>query len=215
MVAGMDQLRHQLRNGIRLARLLSGALAVILAGCEPAPAATTTQHQAVAPKSEGGSPVGLDSALALFRATLHPVTSLGGGEPTIEALVAQFGRAVARRDTAALRGLAMNRSEFAFLYYPESPLARPPMQQEPGLAWFLHMEHSRKGATRLFNRLGVSHARIARHRCAPPRIMGRNRLWDDCTQTIALDGDTMPVRLFGGIIERDGRYKIFSFANDL
>lgn len=211
----MDAIRHQLRYRVRLARLLCGALAVTLAACDPAPAAEVRQDPEAGPKSEGGSPVGLDSALALFRATLEPVTSLGGGAPTIEALVARFGRAVARRDTAALRGLAMTRAEFAYLYYPESPFVRPPMRQEPGLVWFLHMENSRKGATRLFSRLGGSQVRIAQNECGPPRIMGRNRLWDDCAQTIALDGDTLRVRLFAGILERDGRYKIFSFANDL
>ena len=223
----MDAIRHQLRYRVRRARLLHGALAVTLArllygvmavtlvACDAAPAAEVRQDSNGVPMSEGGSPVGLDSALALFRATLEPVTSLGGGEPTIEALVAQFGRAVARRDTAALRGLAMNRAEFAWLYYPESPFVRPPMQQEPGLAWFLHMQNSTKGATRLFNRLGGSQVRIVRNQCAPPRIMGRNRLWDDCAQLALVDRDTIRVRLFAGILERDGRYKIFSFANDL
>ena len=223
----MDPVRRQLTHQVRLARLLPGALvgtlarllygamAVTIVACDAAPAAEVRQEPEVGPTSEGGSPVGLDSALALFRATLDPVTSLGGGEPTIEALVAQFGRAVARRDTAALRGLAMNRAEFAYLYYPESPLMRPPMRQEPGLAWFLHMQNSTKGATRLFNRLGGSQVRIVRNQCAPPRVAGRNRLWDDCVQTIALEDDTLTVRLFAGILERDGRYKIFSFANDL
>lgn len=91
-----------------------------------------------------------------------------------------------------------------------------PTKQEPGLAWFLQIEHSQKGATRLMNRYGGQPLRLVRNECRQPaRSEGRNVLWDDCLQTIVSGGDTVVMRLIGGVYERDGRFKIFSYTNDL
>ena len=57
--------------------------------------------------------------------------------------------------------------------------------------------------------------RILRNECRPPRVEGHNVLWDDCRQTLLVGGDTLISRLFGGVYERDGRFKIFSYSNDL
>lgn len=197
----------------RSARVVACALAVATAGCGPAAAASS--DTVTVSSGEGGASVSLDSALTLFRADLPPVASLSGGSTSIDALVARFATAVVRADTAALRALVMSRAEFAWLYYPTSTFVSPPTKQEPALAWFLHLQASTKGATRLFNRYGGSDLALVRNSCQPPRVMGHNRLWDDCTQTITVRDETAVIRLFGGILERDGQYKIFSFTNDL
>ena len=165
---------------------------------------------------EGGSPVSLDSALTLFRQGLPSVAELQNAEASVDAIVARLNRAVERSDTATLRDIVMSRSEFAYLYYPTSVFTRPPMKQEPGLVWFLHVQHSEKGVTRLVSRYGGKPLRWT-NSCAAPKVEGDNRLWFDCIQRIVEnDGrDTAVVRLFGGVYERNGRFKIFSYSNDL
>lgn len=66
------------------------------------------------------------------------------------------------------------------------------------------------------NRYGGQPLRLVRNECRQPaRSEGRNVLWDDCLQTIVSGGDTVVMRLIGGVYERDGRFKIFSYTNDL
>lgn len=210
----MDAVRPELTLRGTIAAVGALCLTAALAtGCTQAPDATS-RHTAAAPTSEGGSPVGIDSALKSFRSGLEPVAELQDGEPSIETLLDRFAKAVERRDTVELRRIVMTKREFAFLYYPTSPYTRRPTMQEPGLAWFLHLQHSEKGATRLLNR--GQPLRIVANRCdAAPREEGENRVWPDCIQRVTERGDTVPLRLFGGLLERRGRFKIFSYSNDL
>jgi hypothetical protein len=212
----MDQLRPQLSRVIRRrAGLLAGVALSLATAC-----GENAAHRAHATVStipgEGGSPFSLDSAITLFRRGLHPVTELQNGEASIDAIVARLLRAVEQSDTAALRDMVMSRAEFAYLYYPTSVHTRPPMKQEPGLAWFLHLQHSEKGVSRLVNRYGGAPLHLS-NTCAPPKAEGENRLYFDCVQRVVAAGgrDTTVIRLFGGIYERGGRFKIFSYSNDL
>lgn len=182
-------------------------------GDGPRASAAATSPPSIA---EGGAAVPLDSALTLFRRGLEPVTELGNTESSIEAIVNRLTRAIERSDTATLRDIVMSRREFAYLYYPTSVFTRPPMRQEPGLVWFLHVQHSEKGATRLMNRYGGRPLSLHNECASPPKVEGANRLWFDCVQRVVESGgDTTVVRLFGGVYERDGRFKIFSYSNDL
>lgn len=168
------------------------------------------------PVGEGGSPVSLDSALKLFRRGLEPIADLENAEPSLDRAVARLVESVKRSDTTALRAIVMSRREFAYLYYPTSPFTRAPTMQEPGLVWFLHVQNSQKGITRLLGRYGGKRVPLVRNDCAAPaRVEGSNVLWDDCVQRLIVGHDTVVIRLFGGIYERNGRFKIFSYSNDL
>jgi hypothetical protein len=216
MVGRLDLLRNQLRNPRRRGWPFPAALLALCAACSDTPGGETRRASSSVPVGEGGSPVSLDSALVLFRNGLPSLDTLENAEPSIDRLVARLARSVERSDTSAFRAIVMSRREFAWLYYPTSPFTRAPTKQEPGLAWFLHLEHSQKGVTRLMNRHGGKPLRILSNQCkAPARIESRNVLWDDCLQTILLGGDTTVTRLFGGVVEREGRFKIFSYSNDL
>ena len=209
----MDHVRTQLsgRTFQHGAALVACAVLVVLAGCDragvPAHAAQTT--------AEGGAPFSIDSALTLFRSGLPPLEELTDAETSIDATVARFAAMVERSDTAAMRSMVMSRREFAWLYYPTSAFTRKPMLQEPGLAWFLHLTNSQKGATRLLDRYGNKRLNLVANVCKDPRSEGENRLWYDCIQRIVEGTDTVSIRLFGGIVERRGRFKIFSYSNDL
>ena len=131
-------------------------------------------------------------------------------------LIAEFARTVATSDTARLRTLVMTRQEFAWLYYPTSRYTRAPTIQEPALAWFLHLQQSQKGATRLLNRFGGRPLRLLTNRCNDSAsVEAENRLWTDCMQQVISGGDTVRMRLIGGIYERGGTFKILTYANDL
>ena len=158
----------------------------------------------------------LDSALAAFRAPLAPVAALEGGERSRDAIVARFVRALERADTNDLRAMMMSRAEFAYLVYPGSAHTRRPSRQEAPLVWFLHLQDSGKGLSRALARRGGRPLGVVGYGCAPQPVReGRNLLWHDCRLRLASGGDTSEVRLFGAVLERDGRFKLHSFANDL
>jgi hypothetical protein len=161
------------------------------------------------------SSVALDEALRRFREGVAVVSRLSGGATSREALVRRFVRAVARRDTTSVREMVLSRAEFAYLYYPHSPFTRDPHKQMAGLVWFLTQANSSKGITRAFERLGGQALRYREHRCnARPKTQGPNLLWEDCLVRLTHGGAQAEIRLFGSIIERDGRVKFVSYAND-
>jgi hypothetical protein len=176
----------------------------------------------IADGSVGGAP-SLEQALADFRVGLPVVTELRDAEPDRERLVRRFARAVERADTAALRAMVVSRAEFAWLYYPTSPYTRRPTRQNAALAWELLLMDSQKGVTRLLDRYGGRPLHLVGHTCAPePQTQSDRtaavpvRFWYDCTLRLAPPGaDTTEIRLFGPIMERDGRFKLFSYSNDL
>jgi hypothetical protein len=194
-----------------------GLLAIALlsiAGC--------SSSEARSPNTEGPVTSGhVDSArtiedeLRLFRAALPPVTSLAGGAAHRDTLIVRFLAAVEHGDTASVRNMVLSRAEFAFLYYPVSPYSRPPMQQAPALTWFLLLQESQKGITRVFDRYSRRPLHYVSHACeASPRAEGSFRFWDRCAITYRDGGTTVIRRFFGSIVERDGHFKFMSYAND-
>ncbi len=73
-----------------------------------------------------------DVELARFRAGLEQPSGLVDAAPTRDALVERYVRALERSDTAALAALAINRAEFAYLYYPTNPEAQATVRPQPG-----------------------------------------------------------------------------------
>lgn len=157
-------------------------------------------------------------ALRRFRVGLPPApTSLRNAARSRDALVQHFAAAITRGDTAELRAIALDRAEFAYLIYPESPYVRPPYAQAPGVVWMMLQQGSASGLRRLLrDRTERGGWRLLAHRCdAGATIEGANRLWRNCRVQLArASGDTAWARLFGVIVERDGRFKFASYAND-
>jgi hypothetical protein len=194
------------------------ALAALTVGCDRAPASrvsdTLPARAAAAPVVDSIHPP--EEAMRRFREHLPVVSGLEDAERSRDSLVRRLVRAVEGRDTAALRRIVMTRAEFAHLYYPTSPHARPPAQQPPALVWFLNSQASEKGVSRALDRFGGRSLEVRGYTCASsPRVEGGNTIWDDCRLHVGAGGDTSSIRLFGGIIERDGRFKVLSYANDL
>ena len=189
--------------------MLLGLSMMLSAGCRDA-----------APRAEAAVPVDsirpADEALARFREGLPIADSLSGGAASRDSLVARFTDAVARRDTAAVQGMVLDRDEYAWIYFPSLQRMNPGVNLQPEVMWMLHTQESRKGITRVLRRLGGGQARFGGYACeAAPRVVGAGRYWDDCVvEVTAADGETAALKLFGSLIERGGRWKIVSYAND-
>jgi len=162
------------------------------------------------------SAIPIDEALRRFRRDLPNPKTLHGGFGTREKLVGQFVRALEVQDTAALRRMVLKADEFAWFYYPSSPLSRPPYELAPALMWFQLQGESEKDASRLFSERAGHALGYIGHTCATPRVDGKNRIHSSCElRRVTAVSDTVAERLFGLIIERDGSYKFVSYANKL
>jgi hypothetical protein len=162
------------------------------------------------------SAIPIDEALRRFRRDLPKAEALRGGSVSREKLVRGFVRALEVRDTAALRRMVLRADEFAWLYYPSSPLSRPPYELAPALMWFQLQGESEKGASRLLAERAGRPLQYVDHTCAPARIEGKNRIHSHCElRHLIPAGDTVAERLFGLIIELNGSYKFVSYANRL
>jgi hypothetical protein len=155
-------------------------------------------------------------ALALFRDGLPIADSLSGGATSRDTLIARFVDALARQDTAATRTMVLGRAEYGWIYFPSLQQMNPGINMQPEVMWMLQSRESDKGIVRVMRRLGGGQARFGAYTCEPaPRVEGANRYWHDCAvETIAPDGEKATLKLFGSLIERGGRWKIVSYAND-
>ena len=203
---------------LALAALVAAGAAGSRSGPAAADAATTAAGGATA-----GTVATLDSALsreealARFRAGLPPVDALDAGAATNrDALVRGFVRAVAVRDSVALRGMLLSRGEFAWLFYPTSAQGRPPYDLAPQLMWALLHDQTNAGLSETLRRMGDRPLALVGYACdEQPIVEGRNRIWGSCTLRVAAGRDTVAERLTGPIVERDGRYKFVSYTSDM
>jgi hypothetical protein len=158
----------------------------------------------------------IEEQLRRFRAGFtDTLRNFEGGATSREELVRKFVQGLEASDTAALVRLTISRAEFAWLVYPDSPLSAPLYRQAPDLVWLRHTAASAVGLTRLLERLGGSRLGVQSWNCADaPNTEGSNRIWQDCAVRFHRDGTGQrTMRLFSGIIERQRRFKILSYAN--
>jgi hypothetical protein len=192
---------------IRMRRLFAAAsILVVLAACSRGEARPAGTVDSVIP---------WDTALARFREGLAEPAGLHGGATSLDALVDSLAARLERADTAGLTALALTRAEFAYLYYPTVPEARPPYDLAPGLFWFTLEGNSSRGLMTLLGELGGRPLGAARVRCeGDARHFGENAVWPLClVQRVRASSDTVEERLFGPIVERDGIFKFVSYAN--
>jgi hypothetical protein len=156
-------------------------------------------------------------ALQRFQEGLREPKQLSGGAGSMDALIRRFLEGVKDRDTAELRRLLLDRAEFAYLYYPTTPQSLPPYDLSPTLMWFLLSERSGQGLTKALQSLGGKPFHYSGYECDPkPSREGANTVWGPCLVRLELTpSDTGSVRLFGLVIEREGRYKFVSYSNKL
>ena len=113
--------------------------------------------------------------------------------------------------------MSIGKAEFGFLYYPRTQYVRPPYLLAPDIVWQLMQARSESGMKRLVARVGGDDLRLEGYACeAAPAAHGDIRLYQQCSIRYRRAGTALVERrrLFGSIIERDGRYKFVSYAND-
>lgn len=155
--------------------------------------------------------------LRRFRSGLPETRALTGGAGSPEALVRRFIAALSARDRTALGQLALSRAEFAWLYFPATPDAEQDTGMPPTLRWDAVTRNSETGITRALTRVGGQALTLQSLDCpAPARAVGTMRLHEGCTLRLSLaDGGRFTGRLFGTIVEIDGRFKFVGYSNDM
>lgn len=195
--------------------VLTAVVTVGVAACDPAP------------RAEPPTPA---AGVVDRRLHLHPAAGalprdgardtpavLDGGADLPLTLARALSRAIAAHDTAAVRGLAVSKAEFGWLYYPNTKYVRPPNELGPELVWFTLVAASDKGAGRLLSRYGGRALRVEAVTCPDSAEQeGPNAILRGCRVRFAVpDSAEREMQLFGALLKRDGRYKFLSYANDL
>jgi hypothetical protein len=195
--------------GVAITLLAACADADALPGGEAAPASLAqTVVDSVLP---------IEEEIWRFESTAgEPAARLSGGAATRDELVSGFVAALEQADTAALGRDLLDRSEFIHLYFPHTIYTRPPYQMDPAIIWFQMANNTSRGVARALRSLAGMPLHYRGYDCrGEPEEEGPNSVWERCVVTIAPDGEEIMVRLFGPILERDGRYKFVTYGNDL
>ena len=208
MVGRVDGARHELMRRVMVIALLAAT----------ATSSACSRHDASA--SDAAVPDTLytaEESLRRFRAPLTRVESLSPSFTTKEDVARAFVSAVTAQDVRGLALTLLSPAEFAWLYYPENPISQPPYELPAGIAWFELHGSSLSGARRALSAYGGRHVTFRELECpAPAVVQGANRLWNRCTVTLVFqNGRTETARMFGSILERAGKYKLVTAANDL
>jgi hypothetical protein len=198
-------------GNIRRATWTLGVLGVTAALVACRPDRTPARREAVV-----DSALSIDTLLARFREDLDRPAAFSGGAASLDALIERFVRAVEHDDSAAFRGMALTRAEFAWLYYPHLPEAAPPFELEPGLMWFMIETNSGRGLRNLLGERGGRPLGVVGYACEDERHHGPVTIWVPCVlRRLQAEADTVSEGLFGPIVSRDGEFKFVSFANKL
>jgi hypothetical protein len=96
-------------------------------------------------------------------------------------------------------------------------LSRPPYETPPELLWGQILASSNDGAVKMLKRFGGKAIRVQGLRCdSTVTVEGANRLHDHCRADLIAEGDTArDLRIFGTVMERDGRFKLIGMSNSL
>lgn len=152
--------------------------------------------------------------LARFRAGMTPVDTLRHASASVDALVARLTKALAARDTADLNAMVIDRAEFAYLFYPASPMSKPPYEAPPELLWGQILTSSDEGARQLMSRLGGAAVQVHDLQCPSVPDTGALRLYERCTVRFTAPGRApLQGNLFGSIVAQGSRFKFLGLAN--
>lgn len=123
---------------------------------------------------------------------------------------------IAARDAEALRDLALDEHEFRQVVWPELPASRPAAGVAVEYAWRrLHLNSRAQAAQALAEHGG------RRYELVELRIRGETTRYAGFTvhretELVVRDasGTVRTIRLFGSLLERGGRWKVFSYVAD-
>jgi len=183
---------------------------------------------AVTPRGPGGAPgrasvaAGAIVALAIVLGATseirpgRPAPPLAQTFDSAEAAASAVLRALAARDIGTLRDLTVTEHEFREIVWPELPSSRPEVNLPVAYAWGTLAQNSQGS---LASTIATHGGR--RYTLVNVRVTGRSTPYDTFTvhRDVALDvtdeaGVGRQIRVFGSLLEREGRWKIFSYVTD-
>ncbi|MCL4848942.1 MAG: hypothetical protein KJ066_20510 [Acidobacteria bacterium] len=133
-----------------------------------------------------------------------------------EALAREVLKLVEFRDTHRLGQLALSEREFADLVWPELPASRPERNLPLDYVWTDLRTKSRAHLGRIAEQFGGRRYELVgvsfRGETTTYRSYAVHRKAELIVR--AADGNEDRLRLFGSVLERGGRYKLFSFVVD-
>ena len=141
---------------------------------------------------------------------------LPNSHESAEALSRAVLTAIENRDADALRALALNREEFTEHVWPELPAARPERNLSAPFVWG---DLNQKSNITLRDTLAAHSGKKYEFRSI--RFLGETTRYDsyrvhrESELTVKdAEGNERQVRMFGSVLEKGGRYKIFSYVID-
>jgi hypothetical protein len=159
----------------------------------------------------------MDEEIRRFREGLVEPAGFTGGATSRDGLVETFIRSLEAADTLTVASLAVDQAEFAWFYFPHSIYTAPPYELPPALVWFQSQNRSSRGLTRLLRTYAGKTLYTTGYRCPDDgEAWGEGWIWHGCTVLGEIPtGERVEERLFGSILEVDGRFKFVSFSNEL
>lgn len=197
--------------------LLLGCLGGCGKGRSSAVAVADTAHPGRQPGDKIDSILPMPEYLRRFRQGLTEPTRLEGGATTRETLARDFLAAVAAQDSGAIGRLLVSRAEFAWLVFPQHIYSEPPYALDPAIFWMRLGQESDKGLQRTLQLYGTHTLGFRSLQCQRDTVQlkpGPAALWSSCKLTYRNGSKVETHRLFGSMLERDGRVKLLSLANE-
>ncbi|NOT08392.1 MAG: hypothetical protein HOP28_09325 [Gemmatimonadales bacterium] len=155
--------------------------------------------------------------LRRFREGLTEPTRFEGGETSRGALGRRVLAGIQRRDTADLAKLLVSRGEFAWLVFPEHLYARPPYELDPAIFWMQLTAATASGLEGSLRHYGGKPMALLAVTCERDTLQIRQgpiTAWSKCGLRYRSGDSVVTHRLFGTIVERDGRMKLMSLASE-
>jgi hypothetical protein len=156
------------------------------------------------------------SLVVLFSGCQRPPPPVGATQPSPEALATAVLEAIANRDDARLRGLALTEIEFRTRVWPGLPASRPERNLTPDYVWRDLAQKSEASRRSLVTRLGGQRFTLRAveflGETTPHATFSVSRK----TELVVADehGAEQRLRVFGSVLRIDGAVKVFSYVVD-
>ena len=132
-----------------------------------------------------------------------------------EQLAAAVGEALERRDADRLLALALSEEEFRTHVWPRLPASRPERGAPFGFVWAQLSSKSRAWLRQSLADHGGGRLEVVRVRFRGDTTDHGPFLVHRDAEVVVNDGGTeRRLRLFGSVLEQNGRYKLFSYVVD-
>lgn len=124
--------------------------------------------------------------------------------------------AVERRDAATLQGLAVTEQEFRDHVWPELPAARPERNLPFSYVWSDLRQKSGNALAGTLSAYGGRHYDLVAARFTGETTQYRTYVVHRKSELTVKDaaGAEWQLRLYGSVIEKNGRLKVFSYVGD-